>query len=121
MRGAKHVSEANSKRGRMRAWTVLVVATIGLTGLAAAGCGSSSDETTQSSIKQSFENGLNEATTGVEKGIEEAKEGLKGSKSEAKKSLEKAQAEAEKGIEKGKKQVEKGVEEAEKYTNEKTP
>ena len=116
------MSEKSVKSPRARrAAAIAGCLAIALGGVAWTGCGSSDDESTQSSIEESFNNAADEATEGVEKGVEEAKEGLKSSEQEAKKSLEKAKDEAQKGLEKGKEEAKKGVEEVEDLKDQYTP
>jgi F0F1-type ATP synthase membrane subunit b/b' len=100
------VSESREKRGWGRRLPALLVAlSIGIAGVAWAGCGGGGDSTS-------------EARNRIENGLEEAKEGLERGKKEARKSIERAKQEAQRGIEEGKKEAQRGIEEAEKHTGE---
>ena len=100
------MSESAEKRGwRRRLPALLVALSIGVAGVAWAGCGGSGDST-------------GEAQNQIENGLEEAKEGLEKGKEQARKSIERAKQEAQRRIEEGKKEAQRGIEEAGKNARE---
>ena len=101
------MSEEDLKQKRARRAPALLVAlSIGVAGVAWAGCGD--DGESGGEAQQGIEKGTEEAEKGIEKGTEEAEKGIKKGTEEAKQGIEKGTEEAKKGIE-------KGTEEAEKY------
>ena len=101
---------------------LLAALSIAAAGLAWAGCGGGSDETTTGGEAQErIEKGVEEARKGLEKGKEETKKGFEKGRKEAERHLEKGKAEAERGLEQGKAEAKKAIEEAEEQVQENAP
>lgn len=119
------MSEEGLKRsGRRRAPAILVALTIGVAGVAWAGCGDDNENgggADAGEIQNQIEQGVQEATEGVEKGLEEARQGVEEGEDQAREGIEKGKEEAEEGVEKGKEEAQKGIEEGEEFEDRYAP
>lgn len=100
--------------GGRRLPALLVALSIGVAGVAWAGCGGGSDS--GSEARERIEKGAEEAKQGIEKGKEEVKKGFEKAEEEVKQGVNGGSSQAQKGIEKGKEEAQKGIEEAGKYS-----
>lgn len=115
--------EGLKRSGRRRLPAILVALTIGVAGVAWAGCGDddNGNGADAGEIQNQIEEGVQEATEGVEKGLEEARQGVEEGGDQAREGIEKGKEEAEEGVEKGKEEAEKGIEEGEEFEDRYTP
>jgi hypothetical protein len=118
------MSEEGLKRsGRRRLPAILVALTIGVAGVAWAGCGDDDENggADAGEVQNQIEQGVEEATEGVEKGLEEARQGAEEGEDRAREGVEKGKEEAEEGVEKGKEEAQKGIEEGEELEDRYAP
>lgn len=113
------MAEEGLKRSRLRRRVpaILVALTIGVVGVAWAGCGDDNEGegVDAGEIQNQIEDGVQEATEGVEGGLEKARQGVEEGKDQAREGIEKGKEEAEGGVEKGKEEAQKGIEEGEEF------
>jgi hypothetical protein len=123
-RGVDVSEDGLKQRLAHRAQVLLVALSIGIAGVAWAGCGGGSDSTNEAQeriekgaeeAKQGLEKGKEEVRKGFEKAEQEAKQGVTNGSEQAQKAIEKGKAEAQKGLEEGKERAQRAIEEAENY------